>query len=85
MGLGAVTGKAPLLANELPLKEEVKDGLVSTTSVEEFIDVQGSKLDETETVSITVVGASGDLAKKKIFPALFALYYEDCLPKVRFV
>lgn len=33
------------------------------------------------TVSITVVGASGDLAKKKIFPALFALYYEDCLPK----
>ncbi|XP_062009263.1 glucose-6-phosphate 1-dehydrogenase, chloroplastic-like isoform X1 [Rosa rugosa] len=35
----------------------------------------GSKL------SITVVGASGDLAKKKIFPALFALYYEDCLPE----
>lgn len=36
------------------------------------------------TLSITVVGASGDLAKKKIFPALFALYYEDCLPKVQF-
>jgi glucose-6-phosphate 1-dehydrogenase len=34
------------------------------------------------TVSITVVGASGDLAKKKIFPALFALFYEDCLPEV---
>jgi hypothetical protein len=33
------------------------------------------------TVTITVVGASGDLAKKKIFPALFALYYEGCLPK----
>lgn len=33
------------------------------------------------TVSITVVGASGDLAKKKIFPALFALFYEGCLPK----
>eukprot|EP00850_Spirogloea_muscicola_P004483 SM000019S05027 [mRNA] locus=s19:524152:528456:- [translate_table: standard] len=32
-------------------------------------------------VSITVVGASGDLAKKKIFPALFALYYEEYLPK----
>ncbi|CAN6574105.1 unnamed protein product [Malus baccata var. baccata] len=32
-------------------------------------------------LSITVVGASGDLAKKKIFPALFALYYEDCLPE----
>lgn len=34
------------------------------------------------TLSITVVGASGDLAKKKIFPALFALYYEDFLPEV---
>lgn len=34
------------------------------------------------TLSITVVGASGDLAKKKIFPALFALYYEGCLPEV---
>ncbi|CAN1222961.1 Glucose-6-phosphate 1-dehydrogenase, chloroplastic [Linum perenne] len=33
------------------------------------------------TLSITVVGASGDLAKKKIFPALFALYYEDWLPQ----
>ncbi|KAK9226210.1 hypothetical protein WN943_011257 [Citrus x changshan-huyou] len=33
------------------------------------------------TLSITVVGASGDLAKKKIFPALFALYYEDCPPE----
>ena len=30
-----------------------------------------------------VVGASGDLAKKKIYPALFALYYEGMLPKVR--
>lgn len=35
-------------------------------------------------LSITVVGASGDLAKKKIFPALFALYYEDWLPEVVF-
>jgi Glucose-6-phosphate dehydrogenase, NAD binding domain len=29
-----------------------------------------------------VVGASGDLARKKIFPALFALYYEGMLPEV---
>lgn len=35
-------------------------------------------------LSITIVGASGDLAKKKIFPALFALYYEDWLPEVPF-
>lgn len=32
-------------------------------------------------LTVTVVGASGDLAKKKIFPALFALFYEDCLPQ----
>ena len=38
--------------------------------------------EDESTVSITIVGASGDLAKKKIFPALFALYYEGCLPKV---
>jgi glucose-6-phosphate 1-dehydrogenase len=31
-------------------------------------------------LSIVVVGASGDLAKKKIFPAIFALYYEGLLP-----
>lgn len=36
--------------------------------------------EESSTLSITVVGASGDLAKKKIFPALFALFYEGCLP-----
>ncbi|KAI3968624.1 hypothetical protein MKX01_028774 [Papaver californicum] len=43
-------------------------------------DVAGSEEMDT-TISITVVGASGDLAKKKIFPALFALLYEDNLPQ----
>ncbi|EFJ19385.1 hypothetical protein SELMODRAFT_419253 [Selaginella moellendorffii] len=33
------------------------------------------------TVSITLVGESGDLAKKKIFPVLFALFYEGHLPQ----
>ncbi len=37
----------------------------------------------TSSLSVVVVGASGDLAKKKIFPALFALYYEGLLPPVR--
>ena len=37
---------------------------------------------KTSSLSVVVVGASGDLAKKKIFPALFALYYEGLLPKV---
>jgi glucose-6-phosphate 1-dehydrogenase len=33
-----------------------------------------------EVLSIVVVGASGDLAKKKTFPALFDLYLHDFLP-----
>lgn len=32
-------------------------------------------------LSIVVVGASGDLAKKKTFPALLDLYRHDFLPK----
>lgn len=36
-------------------------------------------------LSVVVLGASGDLAKKKIFPALFALYYEGLLPEVSWV
>ena len=35
-------------------------------------------------LSIVVVGASGDLARKKVFPALFALYCQGYLPE-RFV
>ena len=35
---------------------------------------------ETDTLSIVVVGASGDLARKKIIPAFFALYCQGFLP-----
>ena len=67
-----------------PLKQS-KDDALSDTSPKEYESAAGFHINENEpTVSITVVGASGDLAKKKIFPALFALYYEDCLPKVGF-
>lgn len=45
----------------------------------------GETTDGESTVTVTVVGASGDLAKKKIFPALFALFYEGCLPKVNII
>lgn len=45
-------------------------------------EVPSSGLAEGEpALSITVVGASGDLSKKKIFPALFALFYEGFLPQ----
>ena len=32
-------------------------------------------------LSFVVFGASGDLAKKKIYPALFALYFDGRLPE----
>ncbi|MCO5610273.1 hypothetical protein L7F22_064509 [Adiantum nelumboides] len=32
-------------------------------------------------LSIVVVGATGELARSKIFPALFALFHKGCLPK----
>lgn len=63
----------------------LKDGILSVPPVtppEESIDIASFDFNKDKsTVSITVVGASGDLAKKKIFPALFALYYEGCLPE----
>jgi glucose-6-phosphate 1-dehydrogenase len=34
-----------------------------------------------EDLTIVVVGASGDLARKKVFPAIFALYAQGLLPK----
>ena len=36
---------------------------------------------KTSALSIVVIGASGDLAVKKIFPALFALYCRKLLPE----
>ncbi|KAG4208694.1 hypothetical protein ERO13_A03G149400v2 [Gossypium hirsutum] len=78
---GVVATKVTPVEKETP-KEKLKDELLSVTSTNEWDEKAGSDSSENEsTVSITVVGASGDLAKKKIFPALFALYYEDCLPK----
>ncbi|GBG63153.1 hypothetical protein CBR_g36922 [Chara braunii] len=68
-----------------------KEAMAYSTSVrrtEEVVKMPSSTTRDTgeggsqlSTVSITVVGASGDLAKKKIFPALFALYYEGHLPE----
>ncbi|KAG5232084.1 glucose-6-phosphate dehydrogenase [Salix suchowensis] len=58
---------------------------LNAVSLKDGLDGKGIPVSEAEkeesTLSITVVGASGDLAKKKIFPALFALFYEDWLPE----
>ncbi|KAI3805243.1 hypothetical protein L1987_27442 [Smallanthus sonchifolius] len=77
----ASTKKASPVKSDGPVNI-LKDGILSVPPVtppEESLDIAKFDFDkENYTVSITVVGASGDLAKKKIFPAL---YYEGCLPK----
>lgn len=37
---------------------------------------------EEPSLCIAVIGATGELARRKIFPALFALYYSGFLPEV---
>ncbi|XP_020577283.1 glucose-6-phosphate 1-dehydrogenase, chloroplastic-like [Phalaenopsis equestris] len=68
-------------SKEAALMNVENGGLPSVCSDESRIKAVNSTSRKDFTVSITVVGASGDLARKKIFPALFALFYEDCLPE----
>mmetsp|Transcript_10674 Transcript_10674/g.12478 ORF Transcript_10674/g.12478 Transcript_10674/m.12478 type:complete len:621 (-) Transcript_10674:1748-3610(-) len=64
-------------------KVEVKVNGASTEDIKTDILQQVDNIDvkKDTMLSIVVVGASGDLAKKKIFPAIFALYYEGTLPE----
>ncbi|URD77479.1 glucose-6-phosphate 1-dehydrogenase [Musa troglodytarum] len=41
----------------------------------------GNSVDRAPSLCIAVVGATGELARNKIFPALFALYYSGFLPE----
>ncbi|ESQ41250.1 hypothetical protein EUTSA_v10013032mg [Eutrema salsugineum] len=75
-----VTNSNPAESESASLKG-LKDEVLSVLSQEAAKVGTESDGQNQSTVSITVVGASGDLAKKKIFPALFALYYEGCLPE----
>ncbi|RWV91552.1 hypothetical protein GW17_00046155 [Ensete ventricosum] len=42
----------------------------------------GNSVDRAPSLCIAVVGATGELARSKIFPALFALYYSGFLPEL---
>nr|XP_017219196.1 PREDICTED: glucose-6-phosphate 1-dehydrogenase, chloroplastic-like [Daucus carota subsp. sativus] len=78
---GAISTTVTSIENDIPLKK-VRDTKISVAPPEESKGITPFDLNKDKSsVTITVVGASGDLAKKKIFPALFALYYEDCLPE----
>jgi hypothetical protein len=56
-----------------PIRPESKRGSIPSMSS------SGSRL--TEATVIVVLGASGDLARKKTFPAIFALLQQGFLPK----
>uniref|UniRef100_A0A0C9RLX4 Glucose-6-phosphate 1-dehydrogenase n=2 Tax=Spermatophyta TaxID=58024 RepID=A0A0C9RLX4_9CONI len=86
----AAAAAAAATATATPTQEKGSNAVGKDVAIAPFIPAEEAgnvgadafgKGGQESTVSITVVGASGDLAKKKIFPALFALYYEDCLPK----
>ena len=68
-------------SNAIRFKDVQKVVSVGDDDVEGELKDQILDMVEGDTLSITVVGGSGDLAKKKIFPALFALYYQGYLPK----
>ncbi|GMY09659.1 glucose-6-phosphate 1-dehydrogenase, chloroplastic-like [Fagus crenata] len=72
--LNAVSLQAGAPANSLATERVVNP------AQEDYIPFLETKKEES-TLSIVVVGASGDLARRKIFPALFALFNEDRLPK----
>lgn len=69
--------------NPVSLQDDVPVAPIIAKNVEPLEDLQAlpvlHSVKKDPTLSIIVVGASGDLAKKKIFPALFALFYEDFL------
>ena len=69
----------PAAAPQQPAADE--PGSPSLDMLQSAYDRPDSSYSEEVMLSIVVVGASGDLAKKKIFPALFALYYQGLLPR----
>lgn len=89
------TGGTPAAASEFSeelLKSNGSGSCAETPNSSEFLSFDEAQealqdygiepKDWTECgLTVVVVGASGDLARKKIFPALFALYHEGMLPK----
>jgi len=85
-GVTAVASKEKAGTKETATAQPVKNTEVihvASDSDPSLMDSVHKRIDRmrNQPVSIIVVGASGDLAKKKTFPALFSLFYHDLLPK----
>ncbi|XP_022719578.1 glucose-6-phosphate 1-dehydrogenase 4, chloroplastic isoform X2 [Durio zibethinus] len=76
--------KKSSMPNSQPgILEKARTSLESPSS---FVRTHSSNLSVDDhhrgpSLSIAVIGATGELARKKIFPALFALYYSGFLPE----
>ncbi len=68
-------------SSRLNVVNDVNSDIEVPKKLMEYYTIETQKTQYKCIHSICVVGASGDLAKKKIFPALFALYLENSLPK----
>jgi len=63
--------------------EELKERVVDTQSdnaTAMTVTTESGAVEFTKVLTVVVVGASGDLAKKKTYPALFSLYCHGLLP-----
>lgn len=65
------------VSNDLPFPKGSPLSVVETNP-----KVCSSLGGRTPSLCIAVIGATGELARNKVFPALFALYYSGFLPKV---
>jgi hypothetical protein len=70
----AVTVSPPKLEKEHSDKGSHRRQLSALASTCSLRDTFDGKVPGNITLSIVVMGASGDLAKKKTYPALYALY-----------
>ncbi|XP_020276740.1 glucose-6-phosphate 1-dehydrogenase 4, chloroplastic isoform X1 [Asparagus officinalis] len=66
----------PSVLDDLWSPKEPPLSVVETSS-----NVYGSLGGRTPSLCIAVIGATGELARNKVFPALFALYYSGFLPE----
>ncbi|CBI39643.3 hypothetical protein VitviT2T_020792 [Vitis vinifera] len=64
------------LSNEVATSMESPSSLLQAHSSKFSVQSDGAP-----SLCIAVIGATGELARKKIFPALFALYYSGFLPE----
>ncbi|KAH7676343.1 Glucose-6-phosphate dehydrogenase (NADP(+)) protein [Dioscorea alata] len=64
---------------EIQAKDQVYDHLKFDASYHVQNDIKETR--GGPSLCIAVVGATGELARNKVFPALFALYYSGCLPE----